>query len=190
MLDSAQLSPTFHRLVAGTMRAEGVPSSEATERYLVGLLLAFVRPAHPDLLDPPLGPSLLAALQLPRSQRTGHLRRVGDTTLFLTGLFVERLERTLVGPHYYVALGQTAYSHLSHDAADHTASRAYAELATRFLDFVRVLGVIAEQHLFDRDSDVLRLYKRWFTSRGARDAAALVRRGIIPWAPDDESRRH
>lgn len=188
MLDTGQLSATFHRLVTGAMRAEGVPSSEATEFYLVRLLVAFVRPAQPDLLDPPLGPSLVAALQLPRPQRTDHLRRVGDTTLFLTGLFMERLERTLVGPRYYVALGRTAYAHLSQDCTNGALGDSYAELATRFLDFVRVLGVIAERHLFDRDADVLRLYKRWLATRGARDAAALVRRGVIPWAPDDESR--
>lgn len=190
MLDTGQLAPTFHRLVTAAMRSEGVPSSEATERYLVQLLLAFVRPPQSDLLDPPLGPSLVAALQLPRSQRTDHLRRVGDTTLFLTGLFVERLERTLVGPHYYVALGRTAYSHLSRDCADRPLARSYADLAARFLDFVRVLGAIAERHLFDRDGDLIRLYRRWMTTRGARDAAALVRRGVIPWLPDDDGARH
>lgn len=190
MLETEQLPQTFHRLVSGAMRSEGVPSSEATEHYLVQLLLAFVRPAQGDLLDPPLGPTLVAALQLPRPQRTDHLRRVGDTTLFLTGLFVERLERTLVGPRYYVALGRAAYSHLSHDCGDHPFAHSYAELAARFPDFVRVLSVVAERHLFGRDGDLLRLYQRWLTTRGARDAAALVRRGVIPWASDDDGPGH
>jgi hypothetical protein len=172
------------------MRSEHVPSSETTEFYLVQLLLDFVRPGHPDLLDPPLGPSLVAALRLPRAQRADPLRRVGDTTLFLTGLFVERLERTLVGPRYYVALGRTAYAHLSRDCADSALGPSYADLAARYLDFVRVLAVIAERHLFDREEDLLRLYKRWLTTRGATDAAALVRRGVIPWSPDDNERRH
>jgi len=190
MLDTAQLSSTFQRLVTGAIRAAGVPSSASTARYLVELLVSFVRPPRCDLLDPPLGPSLVAALQLPPAQRASHLRRVGDTTLFLTGLFVERLDRTLVGPGYYVALGRTAYSHLSHDCTDRALGRSYAELATRFHDFVNVLGVIAEQHLFDREADLLRVYKRWAATRSPRDAASLVRRGIIPWAPDDDERRH
>lgn len=191
MLDTGKLAATFHRLVSAAMRSTGVRSTETTEGYLVQLLLTFVRPPHPDLLDPPLGPSLVAALQLPRPQRTENLRRVGDTTLFLTGLFAERLERTLVGPRYYVALGRTAYSQLSHDYADAALGDSYAELAARFLDFVRVLGAIAEQHLFGREEDVLRLYRRWAITRNARDAAALVRHGIIPWAPeDDDPSRH
>lgn len=188
MLETAQLAATFERFLRGAMRSEHVPSSEATERYLVQLLLDFVRPARRDLLDPPLGATLVEALCLPRGQRSERLRQVGDTTLFLAGLFLERLERTLVGPNYYVALGRTAYAHLARDCTDRALRTSFAELAERFADFTHVLSVLAERHLFDRDRDVVRLYRRWLITRSVRDAAALVRRGVIPWTPDHDDR--
>ena len=55
--------------------------------------------------------------------------------------------------------------------------------------FVRVLTEISAQELFRRDQDTLRLYKRWLHTRGSREADLLVRRGLIPWAPN-RARRH
>lgn len=186
MLDAGELRPTFSRLVAAARRALDIRVSARAEGYVVQLLVAFTRPATADLLDPPLGPSFLAALHLPRTQRHAELRRVGDTTLFLTGLFAERLERTLVGPPYYVALGRSAYRHLARDCRDAEMARSYAEISARFADFVRVLGTLAERHVFaDATDDVLRSYRRWLTTRSGRDAATLMRHRIIPWAPPD-----
>lgn len=188
MLSSSHLIPTFEDLVDTAMQVEGVDSSDATRRYLVHLLVAFSRPEGTTLLDHPLGPALVAAMSLPPIERHGQLRRVGDTTLFLAGLFVEYLERTAVGPEYYVALGRTAYAHLSDDCHNRSQAGAYAELAARFVDFVRVLAVIAERHLFTGSSDLLRVYRRWAANRSPRAAATLIRNGLIPVSPDAGTR--
>ena len=37
--------------------------------------------------------------------------------------------------------------------------------------------------LYASDRDTLRIYRRWFVTRSARDASVLLRRGIIPFAP-------
>jgi hypothetical protein len=187
MLAKGTLTALFHDLVRTAMATQQVRSSEMTEYYLVQLLEAFARPAQPDLLDPPLGVAYLQALHLPAAERYEKLKRVADTALFITGIFVDSLERSLVGPEYYAGLGRNAYERLSQHSSRSTI--AFHELAGRFPEFVRVLAEISAQDLFRRDQDTLRLYRRWLHTRGKREADLLLRRGIIPFAPPT-SQRH
>lgn len=189
MLATGTLTSLFHDLVRTAMATQQVASSESTECYLVNLLEAFARPGRTDLLDPPLGVDYLTALNLPASQRFERLKRVADTALFITGLFVDSLDRRLVGPDYYATLGQSAYARLSTQPTRASLAELFGELAVRFPEFVRVLTEISAQEIFRSQQDTLRLYRRWLHTRGAREADLLVRRGIIPFTPPSP-RRH
>jgi hypothetical protein len=188
MLTTGTLTGLFHDLVRAAMAAQHVESSETTEFYLVQLLETFARPPEDDLLDRPLGLAYLEAFHLPAPQRYGKLKRVADTALFITGVFVDSLERSLVGPGYYTALGRNAYARLSAQPSRTGLAALFRELAGRFPEFVRVLTEISAQEFFRREQDTLRLYKRWFHTRGQREADLLVRRGIIPFAPSSQQR--
>ena len=188
MLATGSLTALFHDLVSAAMAAQQVESSEITQFYLVQLLKGFVRPARGDLLDPPLALDYLEAQHLPAAQRYEKLKRVADTALFITGVFVDSLERSLVGPEYYEALGRNAYARLSTHPPRAPLKTLFSELAGRFPEFVRVLTEISAQDLFRREQDTLRLYKRWLHTRGQREADLLVRRGIIPFAPPSQQR--
>lgn len=187
-VETASVTAVFRELVQRALTAQRVATGETTEAYLVALLATFIRPERTDLLDPPLAIDYLQAAHLPGWQRYEKLKRVADTALFVTGLFVDSLERSMVGPEYYTALGRGAYAQLSTSAARGALSPLFGELADRFRDFVRVLGEIAAQDLFPGDENVLRLYRRWLLTRGGREADVLVRRGLIPMAPT--KRRH
>lgn len=188
MVKTGSLTALFHELVRGAMSTQRVESSETTEFYLVQLLEGFARPGRTDLFDPPLGLDYLEALRLPPRQRQGKLRRVADTALFISGVFFDSLDRRLVGARYYATLGRTAYAHLSHDAGQPALAEPFEELADRFPQFVRVLAEISERDIFRQQQDTVRLYKRWLHTRGAREAARLVRRGVILAAPDPRLR--
>lgn len=183
MVESGTLTALFHELVEQALEAQGVASSETTEFYLVHLLERFAHPQKPDLLDPPLGVEFLRAGELPPVQRFDTLRRVADTSLFVTGMFVDSLDRSLVGPDYYTALGRNAYARLSSETGRGQLADSFVELAERFPDFVRVLGVISELELFRNEAGALRLYKRWLQTGSAREADLLIRRGLIPTPP-------
>jgi len=189
MLAKDNLTALFRDLVRAAMHTQQVRSSETTEFYLVQLLEAFARPAHARLLDRPLALDYLEAFQLPAARRYEALKRVADTALFVTGVFMESLDRRLVGPDYYAALGQNAYARLSAQSSRTAIAGLFRELAGRFPEFVRVLMEISAQELFRREQDTLRLYKRWLHTRGQREADLLMRRGIIPFAPPT-SQRH
>jgi len=188
MLTTDNLTALFRELVRSAMTVQQVRSSETTEFYLVQLLEGFARPARGNLLDPPLAIDYLEAFKLPAVERYEKLKRVADTALFITGIFMESLERGLVGPDYYTALGRNAYARLSAQSQRSPLAALFDELADRFPEFVRVLTEISAQELFRREQDTLRLYKRWLHTRGRREAELLVRRGIIPFAPPTNQR--
>ena len=187
-LETGSLTLLFRQLVRTAMAAQQVESSETTEFYLVQLLEGFARPGRGDLLGRPLALDYLEAFHLPASQRYEKLKRVADTALFVTGIFVDSLERSLVGPDYYTSLGRNAYARLSAQPPRASLAELFGELAGRFPEFVRVLAEISAQEIFRRHEDTVRLYKRWLHTRGRREADLLVRRGIIPFAPPSTQR--
>jgi hypothetical protein len=168
------------------MVAQGLGNAEEMEYYLVQLLERHLR-MRGDLLDKPLALVFLEATSGAPAERFERLKWVGDTALFVSGLFTDCLERTLVQPSYYVGIGQLAYGRIA-ASGDRPLRDMFAELAARFTDLVRVLGEISARDLFSTAQDTLRIYRRWVLTRGAADADQLVRRGIIPGEPSSKLR--
>lgn len=171
----------FRDLVRKAMRAQQVDDAEETEFYLVNLLERHVR-AEPEILDRPLALAFLEAQGDGGALRFERFRRVGDTALFVSGLFTDSLEGSLVQPSYYVDLGRLAYQHTA-ESTRPPLREMFRRLAGHFTSLVRVLGEISSSDLFATDRDTLRLYRRWLLTRGAADAARLVRRGVIAGEP-------
>ena len=175
----------FRKLIRQACDEQRVAPSETAEFYLVQLLERFIRHER-GLLERPLALDYLASFDEQPMARYGRLRAVGDTALFVSGVFTESLDRKTVGTDYYAAIGGLAYRHLaSMPGTPHgrSAIELFTELSMRFLDFVRVLSQMSLDELYASDRDTLRVYRRWLATRGARDAALLVRRGVIPFAP-------
>jgi len=174
---SRNLTEFFRELVQTAMTSQEVRSSEETEFYLVSLLENFAKPRR-DWFERPLAIDYLESFRSAAADRQAKLRHVADTSLVLSGLFMETLERTLVGPRYYVHLGRQAYGHLA--AASLHAASPFAELAHRFEEFVQVLSEISFNELFPGDRHLVRAYNRWLLTGSSRDRAWLERQGLIP----------
>ncbi len=160
------------------MRTQSVRSSADTEFYLVRLLEAF---AHPDgdWCDKPLALDYLESFHAPQPVRFGKLKRVGDVSLFISGVFMESLHGKIVSSDYYQQLGRSAYSALA-SAGGAVPTDLFAELSQRFSDFVRVLAQLSADEIFPGDATTLRVYTRWLYTRGARDTEWLMQKGLIP----------
>jgi len=171
----------FRELVQSAMQAQQFESEEETEYYLVQLLERHIR-MRSEMLDRPLGVAFLEASRSEPAERFQRLRIVGDTALFVSGLFTDSLEASLVQPSYYVDLGRLAYQSVA-ESTQRGIRQLFQTLAVQFTDLVRVLGEISVSELFASDRDTVRIYRRWLLTRGAPDAAQLVRRGIIPAEP-------
>lgn len=178
------LTEFFRDLLRTAMRNQSVASSEDTEYYLVKLLESYAKPGS-GWLDRPLALEFLESFHEPQLLRVGKLKKVADTTLFVSGIFMESLHRQVVATDYYMALGRSAYEQLATltELGPGPGGDSFAELANRFPDFVRVLSELSFEQLFNGDATTVRRYTRWLYTRSERDAQWLVRHGIIPYAP-------
>lgn len=179
-LADRNLTEFFRELVQSAMRAQAVSASVDTEFYLVRLLEAFAHPEH-GVWDKPLALEYLESFHAPQALRFGKLKRVGDVSLFVSGVFMEGLHAKMVSSDYYQQLGQSAYSALANTGGP-VPKDLFSELSGRFTDFVRVLAQLSLDDLFPGDTTTLRVYTRWLYTRGAVDAAWLMRKGLIPAA--------
>ena len=150
------------------------------------LLIRFLRPGR-ELLRRPLALVFLEAEQQGPPQNLEGFRAVGDNALFVVGLYPDSLERSLIGPDYYVDLGRSAYQRAA-DSGREGVREMFGELSGSFPDLVRILAQISTSDLFQSERDTIRLYRRWLLTRSDVDAAELTRRGVILTEPS--SARH
>jgi len=77
-------------------------------------------------------------------------RHIGDYTLFMTGIFPERVERTSA-TSFYISQGKQAYRFVSEHARSRArdATNPYRRLAERFESYASVLDYTRRVHFFD-----------------------------------------
>src|SRR5262245_34933723 len=171
----------FKELVDGALSHQGIATQELTAYYVVQLLASFLQrgitAAHDDAT--PLAVRLARALDSGGVQQRTSLKEIGDESLFVSGFFSDSLNRKLVDVDYYVAIRRTAYHALSRVETE-TFSPVFAELGTKFVEFVDVLAEVSERSSCTSNADVLRLYERWLKTGSPRSGQLLVERGVVP----------
>jgi hypothetical protein len=179
----------FREQLVRALEHQKVATSAFTQYYLVRLLAACVhrgpRPVTSDGYDEtPLALLYLQALSAARPERVRLLRAMGDSALFVSGFFADRLTRSHGDGAYYRALGGFAYGRLSREDASWVfGPEVFAELADRFGRFADVLSEVSEASHLQTNRSVLGLYERWLETGSARAARQLAERGIHPVAP-------
>jgi len=174
-------SPTeyFRELVESALQHQHVSVHDLTSFYVVNLLAGYVhrsRAAIDD--DEALGLCFVRALQSGGSAQRDALRRVGDTSLFLSGFFSDSFNRGLVDIDYYMAIGERAYGSLAR--RDDTLGDVFDELADKFAAIVDVLTEVSEHTAIGGSADVMRLYEKWLRTGSRRMGDKLAARGIVP----------
>lgn len=113
--------------------------SEATESYLVFLLMRFMQSTH--LMESVLALDILEASQwLPRRQARV-LKEVGDKSLLFCGLFPGMAQKKRVSLGYFSDLGQAAYLTLSEiEPAENHA--LYSQLSEQFSSLQCILQAL------------------------------------------------
>jgi hypothetical protein len=131
------------------------------------------------------------ALEAEAAERMRILKELGDLSLYVSGFFVEFIERSLVDLDYYISMGGNAYHNVSdlvgmHRGGAHLAV-LYAQLARRFAALVDLLNEVSDRSRSEelRDRDLVRLYERWLRTRSERIRKLLIEAGVLPTAPED-----
>ena len=123
--------------------------------------------------------ALLTQVDLLMSDPSQILKQIGDLSLFIAGFFSESLNRKMVDVDYYATIGGRAYHALSRVETD-TFSPVFAELGSKFVDFVDVLSEVSERTSCATNVDLLRLYEKWIKTGSRRSGQLLVERGVVP----------
>ena len=201
VLTQTSLREYFHGELSEALRNQQVSAEHETIHYLTNLLTVFTRSealfeqtdnrVHIKPLALTYGEALHETSAL---ERTRLLQKLGDTALFIAGVFSDSLKTRLVDVDYYIAMGGSAYSSLSDTMRGYRAvNRAaflFEELTQKFTDFVDVLNEVSQRSNLSSDADVLRLYEVWIRTGSKRARTRLRRLGIEPLASAKGDFRH
>jgi hypothetical protein len=191
VIAQTSLREYFHAELNGALLRQQIRAEHETVHYLTNLLTIFTR--SEALFDQTENGVAIRPLALTygdalnensAAERTRLLQKLGDTALFIAGVFSDSLKTRVLDVDYYIAMGGSAYSWLSDSMRSHGgASRAaslFEELTRKFTDFVDVLSEVSERSRLSSDADVLRLYELWVRTGSKRARRRLRDLGIEP----------
>jgi len=186
----ASLREYFNDALHGALAHQHVAMQDQTQHYVVDLLTLFARAEALHANDgtsrgpKPLALMLKDALEAPtEAERTAHLQRLGDVSLFIAGFFSRSFARRLVDVDYHIAMGGRAYGTLAdrlRNGRRSVLSQVFAELATKFQPLVDALNEISEAGYTHTQRDVLRLYEIWLKTGSPRARQLLGGLGVTP----------
>jgi len=186
ILSTQDIRDFFRDLLARAIENQRAQVQPFTELYLVNLLHEFlasealyVQADDGSWQQKPLAFLLKEALDEAGPARVRLLRRLGDTSLFISGFFPDSLARrsSLVDVDYYIAMGGRAYDAVARHAMERSL---WDELAEKFRLLVDLLNEVSERTMAATDAGVMRLYERWLKTGSDRLASLLVRQGVVP----------
>jgi len=188
-LIAASAEEYFREVLVDALSQRKARVQETTEFYLVNLLARFLESGQlfPEQADgtaeaEPLALMLLKAMNESRERRLAGLRRVGDTSLFVSGFFADSLARSPVDSGYYAALGGGAYGALASTRGPAGSAETFGELAARFEEFADLFAEIAEMQELRSNRGLVRLYQRFLHTGSERVAQMLRDRGVALFA--------
>lgn len=187
LVGETNLFDFFRERVEHAVVHQRAPVSDNTVYYLSNLLAEQARSEPEDVADSlTLVELQQRAVHAPMGEAVTLWRRLGDTSLVVTGFFRENLERRRISRDYYERMGATAYRALEHMLGGPSSGTGgfpdiYAELADRYHACAEVIAEVREESR-DRstDADVLRLYEEWLATGSPRVAERLRVLGVVP----------
>jgi hypothetical protein len=187
---AASAAEYFRELVTDALSQRRLEVQQATEFYLVNLLAQYMlqdrlvaASTGEEGRAEPLALILKRALEGDGEARWRNLKKLGDTSLFVSGFFGDSLARSPVDVDYYIAMGECAYDALSEEPrGPRGAHELFAELAERFPQFVDVFAEIAELSDLSSNRGLVRLYEKFLLTGSERVAQRLRERGVALFA--------
>lgn len=187
----ASLREYFHDSIDDALNNQGVEAAVETIYYVVNVLTMFQRADRLyEATDEGMTIKPLALLYADAVQgrnpgdRNRALQRLGDIALFIAGIFSDSLKRKVVDVDYYIAMGSSAYAHLSDTVRGgvkgETFGEIFEELSRKFSNFVDVLSEVNDNTSLSTNTDVMRLYELWLRTGSRRAAGRLRDLGIEP----------
>ncbi|MCB0411883.1 MAG: hypothetical protein KDD22_05115 [Bdellovibrionales bacterium] len=177
----------FQSAVETALVDRQVQALPLTKTYLSGLLEHYLFADNLFEVSEETGKrssGTLAELYLKASQsvpavRVELLKKLGDTSLYISGFFGDSLKKKIVDVDYYAQMGGAAYGTLAEEESDSIYSPVFRDFARRFLEYVDVLTLISQQAFAHSSEDLLRLYDRYMLTGSKLAREKLVEKGML-----------
>jgi hypothetical protein len=171
----------FRPIVKEAIQKRKLEENYFVEEYLVNLLNFFIDSKnYIELSNKTLAELYLESNAVEYSKKIELLRKLGDISLYLSGLFSEFLSRKIVGLDYYVNMGKLAYSSLV-PRVPRAKAIVFKTIANSFIDYVDVLSYIQYKHFNkpNKDSDLINLYDRYMQTGSKLSKEFLTELGFF-----------
>jgi hypothetical protein len=189
ILPAANLREFFRDMLATARQHQRLEVQEDTEFYLVNLLAECLSTEHlfgnaePGSREPePLAFILKRAQEAHGLERVRELKKLGDTSLYVSGFFADSLEGKLVDVDYYVSMGGRAYGVLSDIFNGGGTGALYSELAQKFVKLVDLIAEVSERAALGTNKGLVKVYERFLRTGSDRMARLLCEQGVLPMA--------
>lgn len=177
----------FKTAVEQALESRKVKALPLTQNYLIGLLEHYL--LADNLFETSeetgkrkngtLAEMYLKAHQAVPAVRVDLLKKLGDTSLYISGFFGDSLKKKIVDIDYYAQMGGVAYATLADEESESIYSPVYKDFSVRFMEYVDVLTYISQQSLIHSHEDLLRLYDRYVTTGSKLAEEQLIEKGML-----------
>jgi hypothetical protein len=181
----------FETAIADAMAETGVQTIPQAKTYLTEVLEHYI--STDNLFDEQdlsgrktrdtLAEMYLRAHNSDGATRFELLKKLGDSSLYISGFFSDSLQRKLVDVEYYAEMGGVAYRDLAGVAREPESSRIFTEFSRRFIEFTEVLNVIAQKSQLQDEQNILRMFDLYAQTGSKVIREQLLRKGILAVAP-------
>ena len=182
------LSPKefFHSIVEEAASLRSIQTSPMSRSYISELMYQYVWTSNLFELkedgrwqQSTLAEQYLKANQAPSPHKEKMLKKLADSSLYISGFFGDSLKRKVVDVDYYIDMGCSAYGSLSRRIEEEAVALVYREISDRFLEFVDLLTINSQKVMTQSDKDLLRLYERYVLTGSELAKEQLAKEGLL-----------
>jgi hypothetical protein len=168
----------FAEVIHEALEKRRLSSPPKVTEYLVDLLDTRVLSDNVNEKQT-LAETLLRAIQADRAVRHEMLKNLGDTSLYISGVFGDSLRRKVIDIDYYASIGGVAYQYLASEMTEKSKVEVFKEFSERFMDYVDVLAFVGQMSGLQSNTDLLRLYERYIATGSLLAKEQLVEKGLL-----------
>jgi hypothetical protein len=187
VIPEGSLQSFFRDLVQRAVCRQHINLTADSEFYVVNLLTELKKTekafdcssGRPE--ETPLALLLERAIHGDTATRIRTLKFLGDTALFVAGIFPERATRKFRTLDYYIRMGGGAYLTLSTALpGQRSFAGLYEEMGIKFRDLVGIVNEVSQAGRDRSDLNLLDCYERFLATGDTRLREILTQEGILP----------
>ena len=111
--------------------------------------------------------------------RIQKLKKLADTTLYVSGFFSSSFKRKLIDQSYYIQIGEMVYSCLSGEMDQNHKSVLFDHFSKHFIQYSDLLTEVSQRVNIQKKADILELFDRYIDTGSKWAEGQLIENGVF-----------